>query len=305
MKKEIFISSTYLDLKDYRHEVWDLLQLYKEKVSIRGMERFGARKTSSLETCINEVKKSDIYIGIIGVSFGSVHKESGKSYTQLEYEAAVENDCDIWIYLMDEENSKVHPSVIDYKNHDGLEKFKTILMNNHTYDDFKDPGDLKKKIDLKLRETIPDSKEILLPEKLECKISRFKIEEAGWKFFIGFHKGRVVQLFAGMDDDFWVPTWVQEGFLIRATYDYDGPGKETRIDFMFNDKKGYNITIEGVSRTFDPEIYSANLLISELLLHDVPIQRILDRISKLLFPSNPSFEKYREELSKVIQDDKN
>lgn len=68
-KKTVFISSTFLDLKDERKKVWDTLE--KFDVVVKGMEQFGARKTTLLATCISEVEQSDIYVGIIGMRYGS------------------------------------------------------------------------------------------------------------------------------------------------------------------------------------------------------------------------------------------
>jgi len=87
MKKTIFISSTFKDLEVYRKQVWHVLQ--KHDVIVTGMEQFGARKSNPLDTCIVEVMKADVYIGIIGMVYGSIDKNTGKSYTQLEYEAAL------------------------------------------------------------------------------------------------------------------------------------------------------------------------------------------------------------------------
>ncbi len=54
------------------------------------MEQFGARKSNPLETCLAEVEQSDIYVGILGMRYGSEEPNSGKSYSQLEYEKEIE-----------------------------------------------------------------------------------------------------------------------------------------------------------------------------------------------------------------------
>lgn len=87
MRKTVFISSTYEDLKQHRAKIWDVLN--KFDVNIRGMEQFGARKETPLNTCISEVEQSDIYIGIIAMRLGSIELNTEKSYTQLEYEKAL------------------------------------------------------------------------------------------------------------------------------------------------------------------------------------------------------------------------
>lgn len=153
MKKTIFISSTYNDLKQHRKALWELLEDYK--VHINGMEQFGARKDTPLETCLKEVKRSDIYVGIIAHRLGSIESSSGKSYTQLEYEKAIELDKEILIYLIDEKNALVNTEHIDFgAAHDKLENFKQLLKEKHTIDTFKDPKDLKRKLGNRLNDLL-------------------------------------------------------------------------------------------------------------------------------------------------------
>jgi len=112
MQRTVFISSTYEDLKKHRRKVWDILEKYN--VNVRGMEKFGARKETSLETSLAEVGVSDIYVGIIALRLGSINKETGKSITQLEYERAYNLNKEILIYLIDEKKGVVHPEFIDW-----------------------------------------------------------------------------------------------------------------------------------------------------------------------------------------------
>ena len=145
MKKTIFISSTYKDLVKERKAVWELLKRYD--VNIVGMEEFGARKDSPLTTCLKEVEQSNIYIGIIANRWGSIEEESGKSYTQLEYEKAIEKDKEILIYLIDE-TASVQIDNIDFgEKHESLELFKKELQKNHTIDRFINATDLVEKFE--------------------------------------------------------------------------------------------------------------------------------------------------------------
>lgn len=156
MKKNIFISSTYIDLVDERKAVWSLLEVYE--ANIKGMEEFGARKETPLETCLNEVSQSDIYIGIIGLRLGSVESKTGKSYTQLEYERAVDEGKEILIYLLDEKNAKVYAEFIDFgEKREKLDQFKTILKEKHTIDTFKTENDLVTKLKKRLDELLNSS----------------------------------------------------------------------------------------------------------------------------------------------------
>lgn len=100
MNKTVFVSSRYEDLREHRRLVWQMLK--KLSVPIRGMESFGARTEAPLETCLAEVEQSDVYVGIVAFRLGSVHPDSGKSFTQLEYEHARSLGKELLIYLADE-----------------------------------------------------------------------------------------------------------------------------------------------------------------------------------------------------------
>jgi hypothetical protein len=159
MKKTIFISSTYNDLIDYRKSVWTLLENYD--VFVKGMEAFGARKEKPLDTCLNEVSQSDIYIGVIAQRLGSIDEISGKSFTQLEYERALKEDKEILIYLMNE-HALISLDNVDFDlNKQTLDNFKSILKSKHTIDTFKDKEDLVSKLVIRLDDILkPKSKSI-------------------------------------------------------------------------------------------------------------------------------------------------
>lgn len=151
-RKTVFISSTFVDLKDERKKVWNSLE--KFDVTVKGMEQFGARKSNPLATCISEVEQSDIYVGIIGMRYGSEEPNSGKSYSQLEYEKAIEQNKEILIYLIDEESSAVTPNLIQYDKIQKLNNFKAILKDKHTIDTFSNSQDLVSKLQRKFKELL-------------------------------------------------------------------------------------------------------------------------------------------------------
>lgn len=161
MKRTVFVSSTFDDLKDHRRKVWDTVEQYD--VNVRGMEKFGARTEKPLETSLAEVGQSDVYVGIIGYRLGTVDKITGKSITQLEYEKAYElrerynsdkrikKSMEILIYFMDERDSRIAPSSIDFgENHEKLNAFKSILRENHTIATFADEDRLAESLRIDL-----------------------------------------------------------------------------------------------------------------------------------------------------------
>jgi hypothetical protein len=153
MNRTIFISSTFTDLQFHRKAVWSLLE--KFDVVVRGMERFGARQETPLATCMAELEQSDIYVGIVALKLGSIEPNSGKSYTQLEYERACELKKEILIYLVDEKNAKVSVENIDFgERREKLLAFKSILKERHTVDWFTTEADLASKLGHRLRELL-------------------------------------------------------------------------------------------------------------------------------------------------------
>ena len=149
MKKIVFISSTFDDLKPHRSKLWDSLQNYD--VNIRGMEQFGARTEGPLTTCIAECELSDIYIGLLGMRYGSIDESSGKSYTFLEYEAANEKGKDILFFVIDENDARIPPAFVDTgKRRERLDEFKKLVKERHTVASFVDENDLCNKVELSL-----------------------------------------------------------------------------------------------------------------------------------------------------------
>ena len=84
---EIYGSATYEDLKAYRDEVERSI-IYMNQ-TIKGMEFFGSTPERPLDKCLQTVRECKLYIGIIGMRYGSVEEDSGKSFTELEYDEAV------------------------------------------------------------------------------------------------------------------------------------------------------------------------------------------------------------------------
>ncbi len=83
---QVFISSTYTDLREERREVFHMLM--RMKCIPAGMELFPATDGGPSEYIRREIDESDFYLLIIGGRYGSVSPE-GTSYTELEYDYVV------------------------------------------------------------------------------------------------------------------------------------------------------------------------------------------------------------------------
>ena len=102
-KYQIFISSTYEDLKEERKKVQDaILSIYQFPI---GMEMFSAADEDQWEIIRETIDSSDYYILIIAHRYGSVIKEgkyAGISYTQKEFRYALERKIPVLAFLIDE-----------------------------------------------------------------------------------------------------------------------------------------------------------------------------------------------------------
>lgn len=99
-KLQVFISSTYRDLINERqtavHAVLDAGHIPA------GMELFAAGDETQLAVIKRWIDESDVYMLILGARYGTVEVNSGKSYTHLEYEYALEKRKPIFaVYLAD------------------------------------------------------------------------------------------------------------------------------------------------------------------------------------------------------------
>lgn len=131
----IFLSSTYSDLVDYRRKAIDVITSLKQLYE--GMEFFGADERTPLDVMLDKLSYCQIYIGIIGMRYGSIDKSSNKSYTQLEYERAMELKLPCLIYIIDEERARIAPKDVERgPASDLLDAFKNQLKSAHVVKQF-------------------------------------------------------------------------------------------------------------------------------------------------------------------------
>ena len=120
-KFQVFISSTYLDLKDERRAV--------EETIIRsgdfpvGMEAFPAADEEQFDFIKSVIIDCDYYVLVVAGRYGSVSPD-GKSYTEKEYHFAVENEIPVLVLLHgDRANLPDQKVEKDPENQQRLENF--------------------------------------------------------------------------------------------------------------------------------------------------------------------------------------
>lgn len=136
-------------------------------------------------------------------------------------------------------------------------------------------ADTPKKEDKKaVAETMPPVR----PKRLEASVVRFKNNQEDWIAVIGQVDGRPYEIFTGKaEDTFKLPNYVNKGWVIKQK----GEDEKNRYDFQFQDREGYRITIEGLSRSFDKIYWNYAKLISGVLRHGMPIIQVIDLVKGL------------------------
>ena len=298
MSTKIFISSTYIDLIPFRKKLWEVLS--DQEIQILGMEKFGARSSAPLLTCLKEVMHSDIYIGIIAYRYGSIDKESRKSFTVLEYERALNCKKEILIYLFDE-NGLIQPRFIDLGTKGNkLQKFKRKLQANHTVDTFDSPAILATKINDSLHELIPKlPKKYIRPKVLKAKLHRFTIKDEHWIAFIGYLDDTPLELYTGMADEemFPIPKSITKGTISEEYFKSTG---KSLIAFKYKDRYGYVNTLSGLDHVFNTQMSQYDNIITKLLIDRTPLHTILKVIDEMKLDNIEETEDWKKGVKQAL-----
>ncbi len=102
--KQIFLSSTSRDLTKYRAAVIAAIERLDGYHCVR-MKNFGARDWDADSFCRAKVEECDLFIGIVGHLYGSCPPNSGQSYTEREFEAAIAANKPRLMFIAPEEFS--------------------------------------------------------------------------------------------------------------------------------------------------------------------------------------------------------
>ncbi|MGB4876761.1 MAG: DUF4062 domain-containing protein [Candidatus Competibacter sp.] len=124
IKYQIFISSTYEDLKQERDEVIKAI-LEMGHIPV-GMEMFSAADEEQWKLIARQIDQSDYYIVIVAHRYGSVTGK--KSYTEKEHDYAVKQGIPAIAFIIDDSASwPIDRIESDVKKIESLKKFKQKL----------------------------------------------------------------------------------------------------------------------------------------------------------------------------------
>lgn len=150
-KYQVFISSTYLDLKEYRQAAYDIIT--SEGFFPAGMENFLASSQYPVEYIKHVIDSSDYYILIIGQRYGSYVPNSEISFTEMEYNYAKYKKKTIIPFIYNGTKDLQKPT-IDTNDKEKLKNFKSQVQKENVVMFFESEIELKLKINQALGEAI-------------------------------------------------------------------------------------------------------------------------------------------------------
>lgn len=139
---QVFVSSTFQDLEAARREISSAL--LKSDCFPAGMELFPAVDLEQFEYIKQVISESDYYLIISAGKYGSIHPETGLSFTEMEYDFAMEIGKPS-IRLLHKNPFDALPGSVLEKTDDGrrkLEAFREKLTKARLVNFWSDPKEL-------------------------------------------------------------------------------------------------------------------------------------------------------------------
>lgn len=189
---QVFISSTFRDLQDERKKAISVV-VDQHHIPI-ALENFAASHVTDFEVIEKSISDSQIYIVILGHLYGEVAPGKKKSYTEIEYDMAVDNGLLIIPFILRPDEILARRAKLDPNNpHDQKEIANTNLLEafharvkNHFYK----PWGQRNKDDFKflvldaLNKEVPKCKKPGLTWELTTEQKRFLVYASGNEFIV-------------------------------------------------------------------------------------------------------------------------
>src|SRR6185312_6274046 len=127
----VFLCSTFNDLTEERKSVLEAIR--RLQLQHDSMEFFGASTKLPINTCLEEVRKSDVLVVLVGHRYGNLVPKRGISFSEAEYKEGHRLRKPCLVYFKND-NVPVLPKDVerDSKKAVLLEKWKGRLGKRHT-----------------------------------------------------------------------------------------------------------------------------------------------------------------------------
>ena len=142
------------------------------------------------------------------------------------------------------------------------------------------------------------------PKRLECEVVRFTNNKEKWVGVLGLmvdEKGQKYpyEIFTGLLDEFYIPPSIEKGEIIKHKED----GEKSRYDFVYKDKDGYNVTMEGLNRAFNREFWNTSKLLSAFLRHRIHLPSVINLIDSLQMnlDNEAAFGTWKSGVKRIIK----
>jgi hypothetical protein len=127
-KYQVFISSTYGDLREEREAVtWAILSARHIPA---GMENFTATDDRGWQTILSVINRSDYYVLILAGRYGSLDTD-GLSWTEKEYEYALSRKIPVLAFVRSKHSTTADKMEDDPAQREKLENFKRKVRERH------------------------------------------------------------------------------------------------------------------------------------------------------------------------------
>lgn len=193
MMKRVFVSSTLIDLREYRMRVQEVIrQLGAIDIS---MEHFGARDERPKDECLRLIREeSNLFVGIYAHRYGFIPNGDQKSITEQEYDAATNENLARFIYIIDDD-AAWKPAYIDKDVlAEKLMRFKAKLKASHTCKYFSNQDQLASFVAADLGRHLTGSGVMQSSNSFKVGDSAFEItKEDVQKTFVN-HAGRMISV---------------------------------------------------------------------------------------------------------------
>ncbi len=138
---KIYISSTYADLKKEREAAAQAVRRLEEHQAV-AMENYVAADQRPVDKCLQDVRSSDVYVGIFAWRYGFIPQGYDKSITHLEYETARQAGLPCLVFLLEENAPWPVHHVSTGEERDKIEQLRNKLKNEHTVSFFNNADEL-------------------------------------------------------------------------------------------------------------------------------------------------------------------
>lgn len=150
-KYQVFISSTYDDLREEREHVsWEILKMRHIPA---GMESFTAKDERGWKTIARTIDDSDYYLLILAGRYGSIDPAWDKSWTHYEYEYALSKKIPILVFVRDLDAISGNKLDVDRSR---IEIFRTLVKSARLCSFWKQKEELAKAVSTALTTQIVD-----------------------------------------------------------------------------------------------------------------------------------------------------